>query len=129
MTELIYKEECFRIVGALFEVYNEKGCGFLESVYQECVEIEFEFQSIPFIAQPELRLSYRGRQLKQTFKPDFILFGKIILELKAVGSIVNEHRAQVLNYLNASKYQLGILVNFGSYPKLEWERMVKTLPR
>ena len=129
MTELIYKEECFRIVGALFEVYNEKGCGFLESVYQECVEIEFEFQSIPFIAQPELRLSYRGRQLKQTFKPDFILFGKIILELKAVGSIVNEHRAQVLNYLNASKYQLGVLVNFGSYPKLEWERMVKTLPR
>jgi GxxExxY protein len=127
MSELIYKEECFRIVGAMFEVYNEKGCGFLESVYQECLEIEFECQSIPFVAQPELRLSYRGRQLKQVFKPDFILFGKIILEIKAVSGIVNEHRAQVLNYLNASGYQLGILANFGSYPKLEWERMVKTL--
>ena len=126
MSELILKEECYKIVGALFEVYNEKGCGFLEAIYQECLEIELALQSIPFVSQPELRLSYRGRQLKQVFRPDFLIFDKIIVEIKAVSALVNEHRAQVINYLNATDLQLGLLVNFGSYPKLEWERIVRT---
>jgi GxxExxY protein len=124
--ELIYKDECCRIVGACFEVYNEKGCGFLEPVYQEFMEIEFGHQKIPFIAQSPLKLSYRGRELKQRYIPDFIFFGRVIVELKAVSKLADEHRAQVINYLNASGFELGLLINFGSYPKLEWERIVSS---
>ncbi len=124
--ELIYRDECFKIVGACFEVYNDKGCGFLEPVYQECLEIELEYQALPFTAQQELSLSYRGRRLKQVYKPDFVCFEKIIVEIKAVSALTDEHRAQVINYLHATGYQLGILVNFGAYPKLQWERLVCT---
>jgi GxxExxY protein len=124
--ELICKQECYRIVGACFEVYNEKGCGFLEPVYQECMEIELEYQQIPFVAHEQLKLFYRGRELRQRYIPDFICFGKIIVELKAVSKLIDEHRAQVINYLNATGFELGLLVNFGSYPKLEWERLVCT---
>jgi GxxExxY protein len=124
--KLIYPEESFAIIGACFNVYNEKGCGFLESVYQECLEIEFEHQGILFVPQKELRLSYRDRPLKQTFKADFVCWDKIILEIKAVSELVDEHRAQVLNYLNATGFKLGMLVNFGHYPKLEYERFALT---
>ena len=126
MPDLIYKDECFKIIGACFEVYNEKGSGFLESVYQECLEIEHDYQMIPFVPQQELRLFYRGKELKQKFIPDFICYGKIIVEIKAVSKLTDEHRAQVINYLNATGYELGILVNFGGHPKLEWERLVHT---
>ena len=128
-TELIFKEECYKIIGGCFEVYNDKGCGFLEPVYQECLEIEYEFQGIPFAAQQGLQLSYRNKILKQRYVPDFICYGKVILEIKALSQITDEHRAQVINYLNATGYQLGLLVNFGSYPKLEWERLVYTRKR
>ncbi len=126
MADLIYKEECFKIIGACFEVYNDKGSGFLESVYQECLEIEHEFQRIPFVAKQALQLFYRGQELKQKFIPDFVCYGKIIVELKAVNRLADEHRAQVINYLNATGYELGILVNFGGHPKLEWERLAHT---
>ena len=124
MSDLIYPDECYKIVGACFEVYREKGCGFLESVFQECLHLEFELQGIPFDAQRVLRLEYKGRPLQQGFIADFVCYEKIILELKAVSRLADEHRAQVLNYLNATRYQLGLLVNFGHYPKLEWERIV-----
>lgn len=124
MTELILKEECFQIVGACFEVYKNKGCGFLESVYQECLQIEFDHLQIPHESQKELVLTYRGNDLKQKFIPDFICFGKIILEIKAVDRLHDIHRSQVLNYLNATGFRLGILMNFGSHPKAEWERLV-----
>ncbi len=123
---LIYRDECYKIVGACFEVYNDKGCGFLESVYQECLEIEHEYQQIPFVPHERLRLFYRGKELAQHFIPDFICYGKIIVEIKAVSTLTDEHRAQVINYLNASGYQLGLLINFGGHPKLEWERFVLT---
>src|SRR5216683_1904034 len=126
MTELIYKQESYAIVGACFEVYNEKGCGFLEPVYHECLAIEFEYRQIPAISKPSLTLSYRGRTLAQTYNPDFICFGKIVLELKTVSKLVDEHRAQLLNYLNATGFELGLLVNFGHYPGLEYERIAKT---
>ena len=125
MSEIIYKDESYRIVGACFEVYNEKGCGFTEPVYQECLEIELELQTIPFKAQANLPLSYKGRPLRHRFQPDFICWEKIILELKAVSALADEHRSQVLNYLNATGYRLGLLVNFGAHGKLEWERIVK----
>lgn len=128
MTEIIYKQEGYSIIGACFEVYNEKGCGFLEPVYQECLMIEFEYQHIPTIPKPALTLSYRGRTLFQRYQPDFVCFEKIIVELKALPQLLDEHRAQLLNYLYATGFQLGLLVNFGHYPKLEYERLAKTQP-
>ena len=113
-------------MGACFEVYNEKGCGFLESVYHECLAIEFEYQQIPAISKPALTLSYRGRTLVQMYSPDFICYQKIIVELKTVSKSIDEHRAQLLNYLHATGFELGLLVNFGHYPKLEYERIAKT---
>ena len=123
--EIVYKEESYSVIGACFEVYNEQGCGFLEAVYQECLEIEFNSQNIPFVAQPRLNLSYKGKRLKQIYQPDFICFKKIILEIKAVSELNNQHRAQVHNYLKTTGYKLGLLVNFGHYPKLEYERVVR----
>src|ERR1700730_964580 len=126
MTEIIYKDESYAIIGACFEVYNEKGCGFLEPVYQECLGMEFEYQGIPAIAKPSLTLSYRGRILTQTYQPDYVCFEKIIVELKAASALTDEHRAQLLNYLHATGFELGLLVNFGHYPGLEYERIAKT---
>lgn len=123
MANIIHKLESFEIMGACFEVYKEKGGGFLESVYQECLGIEFGLRNIPFKAQPELALSYKGRPLKSKFKPDFICHDKIVLELKAVSGLADEHRAQVQNYLRATGLKLGLLVNFGHCPKIESERI------
>lgn len=126
MTEIIHRKESYAIVGACFEVYNEKGCGFLEPVYQECLGIEFEYQHIPAIAKPSLVVTYRGRILTQVYQPDYVCFDKIIVELKAVSALIDEHRAQLLNYLHATGFQLGLLVNFGHYPELEYERIAKS---
>ena len=128
MTEIIYKEESYAIIGACFEVYNHTGCGFLEPVYQECLGIEFEYQRIPAIAKPSLTLNYRGRFLLQTYQPDYVCFEKIILEIKAISELTDAHRAQLLNYLHAGGFELRLLVNFGHYPKLEYERTAKTQP-
>jgi GxxExxY protein len=125
MTEILFKDEAYKIVGACFEVYNEQGCGFVEPVYQECLEIEFGLQGIPFQAQRQLQLSYKGRQLKQTYIPDFMCYEKLIVEIKAVSQLCDEHRAQVHNYLKATGFRLGILINFGHHPKLEYERIVR----
>jgi GxxExxY protein len=125
MTEILFKEESYKVVGACFEVYNEMGCGFLEAVYQECVEFEFADQQIPFIAQKQLRLKYKNHELKSVYIPDAICFQKIIVELKAVKELTNEHRAQVHNYLKATGYRLGLLLNFGHFPKLQYERIVR----
>jgi GxxExxY protein len=123
MTDIIYREESYKIIGACFEVYKEKGCGFLEAVFQECLEIEFNDQVISFVAHPSLALNYKGRALRQTYTPDFVCDGKIILEIKAVSQLTDEHRAQVHNYLRATGYRLGLLANFGHFPKLEYERI------
>jgi GxxExxY protein len=120
--KIIYEEESYSIQGAIFEVYREMGCGFLEAVYQECLEKELRNRNIPFLAQPELELSYKGEVLKQKYRPDIICFSKIIIELKAVKEIAPEHQAQILNYLHATDMQLGLLVNFGAYPKVDIKR-------
>jgi GxxExxY protein len=122
--DILYKEESFAIIGACFNVYNDKGCGFLEPVYQECLGVEFVFQNIPAEPQKKLELFYREQKLEQFYQPDFICFGKIIVELKAVEKIADAHRAQVLNYLSATGYRLGMIINFGHYPDLEYERIV-----
>ena len=123
MKDLIYAEECYKIIGASFEVYKDKGSGFLEAVFQECLELELGMQEIPYAAQCPLALTYKGHPLKQRYVADFVCFGKIVVELKAVEKLSDEHRAQVLNYLNATGHRLGLLINFGHYPKLEWERL------
>ena len=124
--ELIYKDESYAIIGACMTVYKDKGCGFLEPVYHECLEIEFEFNRIPFLSKPPQTLQYRRRTLVQRFSPDSLCDDKIILETKAVLALTDEHRAQLLNYLSATGCKLGLLVNFGHYPRLEYERL---LPR
>jgi len=123
MNQIIYPDESYRIMGACFEVYREKGSGFLEAIYQESLELEFGMVELPFLAHPRLNLSYKGRPLKQTYTPDFICFEKIVVELKAVSELADEHRAQVHNYLHATGHRLGLLVNFGHYPKAEFERI------
>ena len=120
----LFEEETYVIRGAIFEVYREMGCGFLEAVYQECLEKEFVLRNIPFVSQKDLTLSYKGQPLKQTYKPDFICYGKIIVELKALSATTGEHKAQVLNYLKATREKLGLLVNYGCYPKASIERFV-----
>jgi GxxExxY protein len=123
--ELLFKEEAYAIVGACFDVYNELGCGFLEAVYQECLDMELSLRGIPYRAQAELGLTYKGRPLKQHYQPDFICFEKIILEIKAVSDLDDGHRSQVHNYLKATGHRLGLLVNFGHYPRLQYERIVR----
>ena len=123
MKDLIYPEECYKIIGASFEVYKDKGSGFLEAVFQECLELELGLQGIPFAAQRPLPLAYKGHPLKQSYVADMVCYDKIVVELKAVEKLADEHRAQLLNYLNATGHRLGLLINFGHYPKLEWERM------
>ena len=122
--KILYREEAYTIQGAVFEVYREMGCGFLEAVYQECMEKELHKRAIPFAAQKELRLFYEGEQLGQVYKPDLICYDKIIIELKAVKEIAPEHKAQVFNYLKATGLKLGLLVNFGHYPKAKIERII-----
>ena len=126
MNDLILAKECYQIVGACFEVYNDKGCGFLEPVYHDCLELEFGLQAISFLHEPVLHLTYKGRQIRHTYSPDFTCWDKIVVELKAVEKLTDEHVAQLLNCLNATGYELGVLANFGHYPGLEWERIVRT---
>ena len=122
---IVLKDESYAVMGACFEVYREKGYGFIEPVYQECLEIELGLQSIPFAALPKLPLTYKTRTLKKIFRPDFICYGQIVLEIKAVSALNDHHRAQIHNYLKATGHQLGLLVNFGATPKVEYERIVR----
>jgi GxxExxY protein len=122
-TNLIYEAESYQIIGACFEVYREKGCGFLEPVYQECMEIEMRLRGIPFVPQKPLSVEYKGSPLRSKYQPDLVCYDKIIVELKAVTELADEFRAQVQNYLKATGFKLGLLINFGHYPKVQLERI------
>jgi GxxExxY protein len=122
--KLFLKEESFLIQGAVFEVYRELGCGFIEAVYQEALAREFTVRNIPFVAQSEMTIEYKGFVLNQIYRPDFVCYEKLILELKAVKDTVDEHKAQLHNYLKVSKLHLGLLINFGHYPRATVERIV-----
>jgi GxxExxY protein len=119
---LLHQDEAFRIRGAAFEVYRAMGAGFLEAVYQECLEIEFAKRGVPYQARKPISLNYDRVCLRQTYVADFVCFGLIVLELKAVRQLAPEHRAQTINYLRAAGMRLGLLLNFGSTPKMEIER-------
>jgi GxxExxY protein len=124
MSKLVHAAETYEILGACFEVYREKGCGFLEAVFQECLCMEFGLRRIPASSQVPLPLVYKGRPLRTSYVADFVCYDKIVVELKAVSKLVDEHRAQMQNYLHATRLRVGLLVNFGHFPKLEHERFV-----
>ena len=115
----------FRIIGAAMEVHKELGCGFLEAVYQEALEREFKTRKIPFIPQCELRIVYKGVPLNKTYIADFVCYDKIIVEIKALSRMSGNETAQVINYLKASGFEIGLLFNFGAR-SLEYKRLINT---
>ena len=121
---LLYSEQSYEINGAAFHVYNQLGHGFLEAVYQEALEIELRRRNIPYEREKELNIIYDGVELKQTYRADFVCYGNIIVELKAVSTLDDAHRSQVYNYLRATGFKLGLLYNFGCSKSLEKERIV-----
>ena len=122
--ELILKEEAYCIVGAAMEVYNQLGRGFLEAVYQEALEMELRLRNIPYEAQKELVLHYKGQRMKKEYIADLVCYEKIIVELKALERLTGKEEAQLINYLKATGMKVGLLFNFGSASKLEWKRFV-----
>ena len=122
--KILFKSEVYDIQGAVFEVYREMGAGFLEAVYQECLGKEFCMRNIQFIAQPILNIYYKGKGLEQYYKPDFVCYDKIILEIKALKETDKKHEAQLFNYLKASGFRLGLLINFGHQPKATVKRVI-----
>jgi GxxExxY protein len=125
MAELLLKEEVYAIVGAAIEVHRELGPDFLEAVYQETIELELREQNVPFEAQKPLRISYKGKMLNKEYIADLVCYGQIIVELKALSRLSGNEEAQVLNYLKATGFKVGLLINFGSHGKLDWKRLVK----
>ena len=126
MAELLYKDEVYAIVGAAMDVYNDLGPGFLENVYQEAMEIEVAARRIPFNPQNPINVRYKGQILKKFYVADLICYDKIIVEIKAMENLTGREDAQLLNYLKATGIQVGVLINFGHYPGLEWKRLILT---
>lgn len=124
MKELIFKEEVYTIVGAAMDVYHQLGRGFLEPVYQEALGIEFQRRRIPFEAQEEIVIRYKGEALKKTYVADFICYGQIVIELKALEGLCGRDVGQLLNYMKATRFKVGLLINFGSPVRLEWRRYI-----
>lgn len=130
MTDLLYKDEVYAIIGAAMDVYNDLGPGFLENVYQEAMQIELESRKILTAAVQELHIKYKGKELKKFYIADLICYDKIIVEIKAMEKLALRDEGQIINYLKATGLKVGLLINFGHYPSLEWKRLVftKTFP-
>ena len=126
--DLILKDEVFKLIGAAFEVYNALGPGFLEPVYQEALALELTDRAIPFVEQAPLAIHYKQHCLKKFYVADFLVFGAIVVEIKAMKALGDEERCQLLNYLAASSSPLGLLINFGHKEKLEWQRYAGKQP-
>jgi len=122
---LLFKEECYKIYGCIYAVNRKLGSGFLEAIYQEALEIELKRESIPFVSQQELEILYDGIPLTKKFVADIVCYNRIILEIKAVSKINEQHKMQLTNYLAATGIRLGLLINFNSYPKSEIIRMAR----
>ena len=116
-------QRTYQIIGAAMEVHKELGSGFLENVYQEALEKEFKIQGIPYVSQPVVKIHYKGQVLNKTYQPDFICFGNIIVEIKAMDKLSGTEHAQIINYLKATRYKVGLLINFGT-KSLEHKRFV-----
>ncbi len=112
------------MMGAAFEVYNDRGYGMAEEIYQECLEIELELRGIPFQSKQELVGFYKGRELKKRYVPDLFVFGSLVVELKAVTQLISDHEAQLYNYLRLTRRPVGYLINLGHKDTLEWKRLI-----
>ena len=122
--EPIFSKEGYELVGAAIEVYNQMGPGYLEEVYQECLELELKIRDIPFESQPKLSLSYKGNQLTKYYRPDLYVYNGIIVELKAVKELSEIEFAQIINYLKGTEKRVGYLLNYGCAKQLEWKRFI-----
>jgi len=123
-TDLIFGKEVYEIIGAAIEVHKTLGHGFLEAIYQEALEYELSDRKISFSSQIELKVKYKDRYLQKTYIVDIIAYDKIIIELKALSNLSGKEEAQLINYLKATGFKVGLLINFGSPNKLEWKRFV-----
>jgi len=121
--EYILKDECYKVIGCCMDVHNELGPGFLEPVYQEALSYELSRSKVLYEKEKMLEISYKGRILDKKYVADFVCFGELIVELKALKSLSKEHTAQVLNYLKATGYRIGLIINFGT-SKLEYKRII-----
>jgi GxxExxY protein len=124
MNSEIFKDQGYKLMGAAFEVYNDRRYGMAEEVYQESLEIELEIREIPYSAKQELSCFYKGRELRKRYVPDLFVYGSLVVELKAVTQLTSEHEAQLINYLRLTKRPVGYLINFGHKDTLEWKRMI-----
>lgn len=124
LVDLIYKDEVFAIVGCAMEVYNQLGTGFLESVYQEAMEIECSKKEIPYVSQKNLNIRYKDVTLNKQFTADLICYDCIVVELKALDRLSGKEQSQVIHYLKATGMKVGVLINFGAHGKLEWKRFI-----
>ena len=120
----VLQDETYALNGAAMEVYYKLGTGFAEQVYQEALEIELGMRGIPFQAQQELQIKYKDITLKKLYRADFVCYGEIIVEIKAVSALSPVDWAQLLNYMKASGFRVGLLFNFGSHGRLEYKRLV-----
>lgn len=125
MTEIVFKEESYIIIGICIRVYEELGGGFLENVYEKALEKEFNSSGVPYDKQVKLNIKYKGENLDKYYVADFVVYDKIILEVKAVYGIINQHLSQTLNYLKATDMRLGIVVNFG-HAKFQYRRVLNS---
>jgi GxxExxY protein len=123
MADILFKDESYKIIGSCMKVHSELGSGFLESVYQEALEKQFIKDAVPYVREKLLKIQFDGENLKKTFKADFVCYDKIIVELKAAVFLHNDNLKQTTNYLNATKFQLGIVVNFGE-KSLNYKRVI-----
>ena len=124
-TSILFKDECYKIYGCIYAVNKNLGAGFLEAVYQEALAIEFKREKIPFTPQQELEIRYEGIPLTAKYIADFVCYNKLLIEIKSVSKINNQHKAQLMNYLAATGFKLGLLVNFNSFPKAQIIRIVR----
>jgi len=123
--ELMLKREVYEIIRAAIAVHRELGPGFLEAVYQEALAVEMSDIGVPFERERQISIGYRGVLLKKRYKVDFLCYDSIVVETKSQHTLTDIDRAQLINYLKASGLRVGVLVNFGSYPTLEWKRIIK----
>lgn len=119
-----FSEEGYALMGAAFEVHSQLGGGLLEEIYQESLQLELGMRGIPFVRKQELAVFYKGIELKKRYIPDLMVFGEIVVELKAVSSLIPEHEAQLINYMRITRKAVGYLINFAPTKKLEWKRFV-----
>ena len=126
MAELLCKEEVYALIGAAMQVYNELGQGFFKPIYQEAIEMELAARRVPFEARKEIRVFYKGARLRSFYVADLVVFGQVVVELKALDRLTSREESQLLNSLKATGLEVGVLINFGAPGKLEWKRMVRT---